>query len=376
MSASSPRILHAADLHIGRYIYGWRLFDDQQLLDRMVVDAQAQDVDMVIVAGDVFHTRRPSAPEILVLVRFLRMLTAAGIDVVVSPGNHDGPGTILDPAAKSAAWLEAVAMPRVHAYPVAAVDEVRGVSIASLPYPHKRSFDTKLRDLSLEDRIEHVGRQAEAAIEGLWEQLLARGTGHDAIFVGHLTVAGARLSEERAMALGWDVTVRPDVLAPFSYSALGHIHKQQPIDGAVGWYAGSPKSLSFGEADQKGWLIVELGEGEVTVRPRESGAPVFLTVEHGQLPEELPPAAVVRFRYPDTLLAGEIRDTVQLLRDMGAGWVERDPQRADRPLRARVELDPNADAIEGLEAWLRSQGLPVDPYLDEARKLLEASRAG
>ncbi|MCK5735054.1 MAG: exonuclease subunit SbcD, partial [Spirochaetaceae bacterium] len=87
------RILHLADLHLGRIFHGESLIEDQNyLLDQLISHAVKNPPDAVLIAGDIYDRALPPVDAVKLFDRFLSSLADAGVTVVVIPGNHDSPG--------------------------------------------------------------------------------------------------------------------------------------------------------------------------------------------------------------------------------------------------------------------------------------------
>ncbi|MDR2897555.1 MAG: exonuclease SbcCD subunit D C-terminal domain-containing protein, partial [Spirochaetaceae bacterium] len=87
------------------------------------------------------------------------------------------------------------------------------------------------------------------------------------VLAAHLfTLAGMSSESERSF-LGTAAEVNPSLFRPFSYTALGHLHKTQRISDRV-WYAGSPLAYSFDETNVEKNLL------QVNLDTRSSGFPV------------------------------------------------------------------------------------------------------
>ena len=87
------KILHTSDLHLGAKIENLLQIDQQQaILDEIVKIANENQIDVVAIAGDVFHTATPSAQAEDLFYNFLENLTKNNDRVVlVIAGNHDDP---------------------------------------------------------------------------------------------------------------------------------------------------------------------------------------------------------------------------------------------------------------------------------------------
>ena len=291
------KLLHAADIHAGVIAPSGdadqRLSDVDRALTRLCELAEAHTPDVVVWAGDNFQTRRPDPRALAMVARAARRIAATS-QLVIVPGNHDGPDIVGNAASQTLNWIEAVRIPNVHVQTVPTVNTLTaaGVNIVSIPYPHKRGLDIWL------DRQPNktLREQDAAAILGdgirlIHDSIPAAARDLPTVFVGHLTVAGAKVGAERVMALGWDVTLDLSVLDVFDYAALGHIHRQQRMSPKA-WYAGSPEYTDFGETDQqKGFLLAEIerGANPVVTRLASGTRPIAVVHVTGDTPTEGPP---------------------------------------------------------------------------------------
>ncbi|OAI13437.1 MULTISPECIES: metallophosphoesterase family protein [Methylomonas] len=91
------KILHTSDWHLGHSLKGFdRHFEHQCFLDWLLVQLREQDVDALLVTGDIFDNANPSAAAQKQLYRFLQAAREAAphLRVVMIAGNHDSPGRL------------------------------------------------------------------------------------------------------------------------------------------------------------------------------------------------------------------------------------------------------------------------------------------
>jgi exonuclease SbcD len=367
------RILHCSDIHLGLNKFGSTLADTEAILDAIVLSAMKNEVHAVAIAGDIFHVRRPGPHEILSFVRMARALADRNIVVLVSPGNHDGPGTITDPSGKSAAWMNAAGIPLVYAFPEpwSGIIATAGgpLAVASLPYPHKRSFDALMPNASAGERMRAVSRAMADAIAEKAEELAALGVPAPRLFMGHLVVSGATVGTETDFRMGWDVSVPATSFDLFDYAALGHIHKMQQLTPKA-WYSGNPDRQHFGEEhNEKGWLIVDVERGRMpTVQVVPSPCRRFMTVQtDGTVMPLIEPGSVVRVRVPHGRYVRWVTDG---LYQQGASWVKVEVER-NTERRPRAVVATTIGPFDGLRMWLETTELPVEPYTSIAHEILE-----
>jgi len=264
------RLLHTADLHLGRALRGASRLDDQAAaMDALVLAAQETRPDLLVVAGDVFDAFTPPRAALDLLDDTLaRIVRGLGIRVLLLAGNHDDPHRLgFGARLFDAGGLHVAARPGVHRIPVGDGE------VVALPWADPWAVQAAL-DLP-EPPAGH-----DAAVAALLAGLEApRGP---RALAAHLFVQGGRPSgteSERPTAVGTLELVRPETLAAAGAHAvlLGHLHAPHaPCPGA--WYAGSPLPLSFDEAGQrKSLALLEIAQ-DGTVRrellPLDAGRPV------------------------------------------------------------------------------------------------------
>lgn len=229
------RLLHTADWHLGRLLHRVPLLDAQrQVLDHLIDVARDEQVDAIIVAGDLFDRALPPVEAVQLAGDVLRRMAAVAPVVVVS-GNHDSAqrlGFARELIAAGGVHLRTD--PRGSGDPVVLEDEHGPVAIYGIPYldpdlcrgplgVDERSHDAVLRaatDLARADLAER-SQQALAPIRS--------------VVVAHAFVQGGESSDsERDISIGGAQTVAPSVFSGFDYVALGHLHRPH----AVGIVAG------------------------------------------------------------------------------------------------------------------------------------------
>lgn len=389
------RLLHAADIHLGvTKVVGERLADFEATLARMAADAEENDVAAILIAGDLCDKRYVGPDVLRAIARFIDR--TKGIQKVIVPGNHDGMTTIGDPETHALLWLQGLNLNEVDVLTepgLAGIGTRAGnLHVFALPYPHKRGLDTELADVPVDERATIVGQRVEDAIRLLLEgdrrsQALERG--EPVVFLGHLTVIGSKLGSEQLMKMGWDAAIDPAVLSTFDYSALGHIHRMQPVNRKV-WYAGSPEYLDFGDVGtEKGWLLVEVEPGgEPVVKPMRSGARPMIDVTATQdangdlLLSGGGATSDMWSRGPMVRLTVNaiherpkpeiISNAQKYMREMGATFIKTEVRYTAETLvrEGATEVDPEADTADLLAGWLTQRGLPLEPTMSVGRALL------
>src|SRR5450830_555707 len=94
------RLLHTSDWHLGQALHSYdRSYEHQQFLDWLLGTLEAERIDTLLIAGDIFDTANPSSSAQKQLYRFLQQARkrCPALDIVVIAGNHDSPGRLEAP---------------------------------------------------------------------------------------------------------------------------------------------------------------------------------------------------------------------------------------------------------------------------------------
>mgnify|MGYP002733936375 CR=1 FL=1 len=84
------KFLHTADLHLGKQLNDLSMLADQgYILDQIISIAETQQVDAVLIAGDVYQRSSPQSEAMALFDRFVSTLVADGRKVFAISGNHD-----------------------------------------------------------------------------------------------------------------------------------------------------------------------------------------------------------------------------------------------------------------------------------------------
>ncbi|MCC4247372.1 MULTISPECIES: exonuclease SbcCD subunit D [Microbacterium] len=249
------RILHTSDWHIGRSFHGHSTLDAlSDVLDVVVEQVRVHDVDVVVVAGDVFDSAAPSAACYPLLTRTLAALADAGARVVVTSGNHDSAARLGFQSALLREEIAVVTDPLSVGTPVT-IDDAHGpVHFYGIPYLEPAIVRHLWEGVELRSQAQTIAH----AMDLVRSDLTTRGG--RSIVVAHCFAAGVEATPgvEREIRQGGLDNVPLPVFEGPDYVALGHIHGRQQLSERVR-YAGAPLHYSFGEAGKpRGSWLVEL----------------------------------------------------------------------------------------------------------------------
>ena len=278
------RFLHTADLHIGKIFDNISMLEDQkQVLSQIADIAVNENVDAVLIAGDVYQRSAPQAEAMEVFDGFLTSLTDAGKKVFMLSGNHDSAQRIsYFSALIKGAGVYAAEEFDGHLQTVKLPDLDGDVYIHLLPFIRPVNVKHLFPDAKITDYTDAV----KAVLDASPIDQSARN-----VLICHQFVTGAVTGGSEELSVGGVENVDASVFDGFDYVAMGHIHKVQNMGRGIR-YAGSPLKYSFSEADdEKSVTIVDLGKkGEVSVKTVPLTMPHDVRLIEGMLDElmELP----------------------------------------------------------------------------------------
>ena len=282
----SLRILHTSDWHLGQHFMGkTRQTEHQAFCSWLLEQVRARDVDVLLIAGDVFDTGAPPSYAREQYYRLVVELRDAGCALVVLGGNHDSPA-MLGESRSLLAQLGAQVVPGVGvdlAEQVLLLNDRTGqpgAVLCAIPFIRPRDVLASQAGQSAQDKQQSLQQAIAEHYRALYE--LASSTRDELgqalpiIATGHLTTVGASASESvREIYVGSLEAFPTSAFPPADYIALGHIHRPQKVGGLEHIrYSGSPIALSFDEArQQKEVLLLEFGAALQSITPLP--VPVF-----------------------------------------------------------------------------------------------------
>ena len=299
------RFLHTSDWHLGRSLHRADLRDAQErFLDHLVATAREEQVDAVLVAGDVYDRAVPPVDAVALCEQALIRLRETGARVILISGNHDSARRLgFSSALIDASGVHLRTSPGTLSEPVMLHDDHGQVAVYGVPYLEPAVGLPAAAGQRPEDEM--PGPRSHEAVLGEAARRIradadARGADRTVV-MAHAWVAGGRDDEERkdaalrqASASERDISIGGIGYAPaslfagFSYVALGHLHGQQTIAENMR-YSGSPLPYSFSEAGHaKGSWLIEIGVNGKT-RAERVPAPVYrrLAVLRGRIDDLL-----------------------------------------------------------------------------------------
>lgn len=269
------KIIHTADWHLGKELHQTNLDEDHRLFIAWLITYIADNqIDVVLISGDVFDHANPSNEARKMYFGFLSQMATQKVQVVITGGNHDSI-TMLESSRDILGLLNVhvvAGMPEDKRQAIIPLHNKKGVTTAlclALPFLRDKDLRSYVEGESQGERIEKLRKGIVSTYHDIREMATEINvSGWPIIAMGHLYLQGATTSEsEREVQLGNAAAISSSELSGmFDYLALGHIHRPQKFDGGRVRYSGSPISLSFSERkDEKCIVIIEVIDHQLEI---------------------------------------------------------------------------------------------------------------
>lgn len=272
------KILHTADWHLGQTFYEYdRKAEHQAFLAWLREQVKEHEIDVLLIAGDIFDSPNPSAESQKMYYRFLCDITAQNPDlqVIITAGNHDSaarleaPNAVLEPMNITVRGvIKRTATGEIDVKELIVPLDKGGCCLA---VPYLRQGDYPAAE-SYTQGVQKMYALLYAATEGM----------QPVIAMGHLQATGSEISEndrsERTIIGGLEC-VSPEAFSRgIAYTALGHLHRGQRVSGRENVrYSGAPLPMSFAERNNKqGVVLVTLEDAEAKIERLYFDTPVKL----------------------------------------------------------------------------------------------------
>lgn len=276
------KILHTADWHLGKRLQEYSRLEEQKLvLDEIISIADENQVDMVLLAGDIFDTFNPSHEAVELLYKSLRKLSKNGNRPIIAiSGNHDSTQFIEapDPLAREIGIFFYGRYDTV--IPVGKLDS--GIEITQskagfiemkLPkfnFPIRILLAPYANEVLLKTYLGEVDREGEfrSVLEEKWRDLADEYCNQNGVnlFLGHFFFLkeGEKPepepeSERPILHVGGTQAIFTHNLpTQIQYAALGHLHRYHAVDKSrfPVVYSSSPLAYSFSEAEQQKQVVL------------------------------------------------------------------------------------------------------------------------
>ena len=404
-------VVHFADLRLGVESYGKtdpdtglsaRALDYLARLDEVIAFVHNSGADLVVFAGDAFHSPRPNPTYQREFARRILSLSVSA-PVLLLLGDRDLPASSV--SASPIDIYEALNVPNIIVasdFSVERVSTARGhLVLAAAPFPSPATLSEREAGraksvaqsdadwtAALNTQLQRLAREADALADDATPRLL----------LGHFGVAGMVPGSERRFTLGRaiEADLKSLTRSAWDYVALGHAHRHQNLtadqsDAPPVVYAGSLERLDFGESDEsKGFCSVRLVCGKINWRFVELAARERLALKIDCREAENPTRSVLDALARHSLDGAILRLEIMLTPESEARFKDREIQAAlkradifyvdgfrkivEREETTRLGQDAAAlDELALLERYFESRNFSSErrtELLDKARKIM------
>ncbi|BAK21321.1 exonuclease SbcCD subunit D [Melissococcus plutonius] len=245
------RFLHTADWHIGKKLHGYNLLEEQATIFQQIISiAKEEKVEAIIIAGDLYDRAVPSTEAIQLFNNMMVQLNLEQkFSVLAISGNHDNSVRL----ETGSPWFT-----KTNYYLYTQMEQVfTPINLGNTQFFLLPYFEPIAARIYFEDdQIKTMAQAIERIIKKIVQQFDST---KNHVLVSHFFVAGSEKTEsETKLTVGGLDAVPVDLLAPFDYTALGHLHGKDALKHPTVYYSGSPLKFSLSEMNQqKGVWIVD-----------------------------------------------------------------------------------------------------------------------
>ena len=272
-------MLHTADWHLGKRLDGFSRFQEQiDVMNEIIEIADRENVDMILVAGDLFDAFNPAVDAVDLFYKTVKKLTNnAKRPVIAIAGNHDSPDRINapDPLARECGIIligypnEIVTKFKLEHFEITNTCEgFIELQLNHLNFPIRLIHTAYANEIRLKEYFgEDKEEQLNTVLKEQWSKIATEFCDEKGVnlLVAHLYMnkRGAALLDEpdgeKPIKIGTADMVYTDCIpTQIQYTALGHLHaynnigtQEKPVV-----YASSPLCYSFSEAGQNKYVSI------------------------------------------------------------------------------------------------------------------------
>jgi len=286
------KILHTSDWHLGKRLESFSRLEEQEAVLKEIYDiADQEEVQAVIIAGDLYDTFNPSAEVVELFYRYMKKLANNGKRVVIAiAGNHDSPDRIEAPDALAReCGILFAGFPNTHVFPFELESGLKihqsapgfiELQIPGTAHPLRLLLTPYANELRLKSYLGNENSEVElrSVLRDHWSTLSDNycDTKGVNILISHLLFfnVGDELPEEPEderpiLHIGGAQAIYTESIPEqVQYVALGHLHREQIVSNnpCPVAYCGSPLGYSFGEADQDKYvMIIDVEPGQPAI---------------------------------------------------------------------------------------------------------------
>lgn len=240
------KLLHLADLHIGKIIYEQSLIEDQKyMLNEIIKIVEKEKVDAVLLSGDIYDRSVPPSDAVEVLNDFLNMLIKVSkVKVFVISGNHDSKERLN--FGSKIFENDGLYIQTSYDGKIKCIELSNNINIYMLPFVKTIEIKQYFED----EKINTYNEAMKAIMdnENIDTEKINILMAHQFVTAGN---NNPETCESETSSVGGVDNVDASNFEKFDYVALGHIHGPQRIGKDTIRYAGTMLKYSFSEVNHK-----------------------------------------------------------------------------------------------------------------------------
>ena len=251
------KILHIADIHLGKKIAGYSLLEDQKyFLDNTIEYMKNNNIGHIIIAGDIYDISSPSGEAIDTFNKFLNALKKNNIKAFIISGNHDsnervGYGNKL--FEDSNIYINTDIKEAINKISVDGINYYLFPYATALEINNKFGVSYKTYDEAMKYVMDQIVLDEGSVNIAVAHQLVLHDNNSPALGGGEEPIIGTIQN------------ISSSIYDKFSYTALGHIHKPQKISEKIR-YSGSPLAYHVDETKyDKTYTIIEVNGNDIKI---------------------------------------------------------------------------------------------------------------
>lgn len=264
------KILHTSDWHLGKRLLQHSRLEEQELfLEWLLGQIIFQQVDFLIVAGDIFDSVNPPAKAVSAYYHFLNELTQkTSCQVLIIAGNHDSGAHLEAPREilknhHVHVWGTLAEEPEEHWVQLSSLnDPSKYIQFVALPFFRTHELLTWKKKLLPEQEENEL-----LPLINKFLQSVPRVHGRPTILIAHHLFGEYQLAgSEHLVSLSGLSSIPLSELKQFEYVALGHIHNAQTLStkNPHAQYCGTPIPLKFSELSERKVFSLEFEDEQLT----------------------------------------------------------------------------------------------------------------
>lgn len=223
-----------------------RVADQLNLLNWTLEYALENEIDHIIITGDVFEDPKPHPSLIAILIAWLKKCQAHYVHVHIIMGNHD----MMRSGAVFTSSLDIISemdLDYINVYKHINTIIIGTSAFTFLPFRDRKSFSVSVNDDAL-----------NLIRDSLVYELSSIPNTYKKILVGHLAIEGSIPVGDEIDDIANELYCPIDMFAGYDCVWMGHVHKPQIMNKQNPYIAhiGSMDVSNFGETDQKKHIVI------------------------------------------------------------------------------------------------------------------------